>query len=261
MISKELNDTLQQFSENVFAILSENIESVILYGSVVLHDFIPGKGDIDFVVITKKDLTDQQCSELIKYHDELRSGKYGDLAVQLEGAYYPYSIIQDPLQNKGKGLYIGTSRSGWKQITGSVTGLPDYAIIKRYGLTLHGNNIKAKIYDVTHEELKKNYIKTLKYNIEMTKKLNDLGFSLYAIYAGLRGLYTFEKNDFISKGEAIKWFLKEYPSFKGISLIKAIQGYRNPLTSVELKELNVCSIREKTTDLLLGLEKITCQLK
>ncbi len=66
---KLLSSTFEKFKADFYAILGNNLLDIIIFGSVALHDFRPGKGDIDYFVITNVDLNESINDKLFLLHD------------------------------------------------------------------------------------------------------------------------------------------------------------------------------------------------
>ena len=97
IVELEINNTMGKFTSNLIELLGDNLLSVILYGSAVLGDFVPGKGDLDFLVVTKESLNDGDCEKLFNLHDRMRAGEMGQLAIQNEGIKKVYKLSVDVL--------------------------------------------------------------------------------------------------------------------------------------------------------------------
>lgn len=237
-INEEVLHVMSMFSGEISRIIKDNLLSVLLYGSTTLNDFTIGKGDIDFVVITKDNLSNDECEDLISFHDLMRNGIYGELAVQLEGAYFSYDMISQPYKSKGLGLYIGTNRKGWKKIERCILSKADLAIINRYGYIVYGEEVLDDIYTPSHIELKEEFLRMIDSNLKVADEIKSLGFSLHLIHTGIRGLYTYLFNDFISKGEASDWYCKWSSSSKWKELITEVSNLRHPISKNELDYIN-----------------------
>jgi hypothetical protein len=254
-LDKKFSKTMEQFSNNLLEILGENLLSVILFGSAVLGDFIPGKGDLDFLVVAFKDLSSSDCEKLFFLHDKMRAGRMGELAVQLEGTYYPFCIVKDPGHAEAKGCYIGTGRKGWREISSSCNSLADYAIIRAYGKFFYGKDIRGQIYNPTKEELKDEFLRSLRKSIKSAESINDLMFSISIFQWVPRGLYTLLTGKFVSKREGARWFLTEFPDSPWNSLITHVSRFRYPLSENERAEVNP-EIKSKVKEFLDEIEKI-----
>ena len=88
--------TLDLFDHDLRKIFKDKYLDIVIHGSVALNDFTPHRGDIDFIVILKEDMTKREIDE-IRLHDMYRSidsNIDGSLECQLEGTYYPINVLR-----------------------------------------------------------------------------------------------------------------------------------------------------------------------
>lgn len=55
---KNPNDIVDEYVKDHLDILGDNIQSIIMYGSAVTHEFIPGKSDVNMLILLKNDSLD-----------------------------------------------------------------------------------------------------------------------------------------------------------------------------------------------------------
>ena len=60
-----LNQSIERMTDCICVILERNVHSIWLYGSVVLNDYRPGWSDIDLLVLTGKQITEDQAQQLV----------------------------------------------------------------------------------------------------------------------------------------------------------------------------------------------------
>ncbi len=79
-------------------ILSENLHSVVLFGSVTLDDFQPGWSDVDACVVLRRPITESEAQGVGQIHDEMKKRfaqkhEAGWTSPQvIEGPYVPLSL-------------------------------------------------------------------------------------------------------------------------------------------------------------------------
>lgn len=234
-LDKAISGTMDRFAGDLRKIFGDDLLSLILFGSAVLGDFTPGKGDLDFMVITESAVTPDQCEHIFHLHDQMRNPESDILARQLEGTYYPLSIVVDPIHTNAPGCYIGTGRKGWKAIDASKNSLADYSIIKRYGKVCYGHDVIPLIYSPMHEELLDEFRATLEHSIRTANQIKDYYFALAMFHWAPRGLCMALTGQLLSKRQAAEWFTAEFGSNKWAELVSIAQFYRYPLTEEELK--------------------------
>jgi hypothetical protein len=144
-----LNLTLKLFLRMISDFFRSRLVSVVLYGSVVLDDLAPGYGDLDFLAVVDRDLTEESCDQLCELRKPLRSGAYGTLAAMLEGAFLPRRMI-DPA-HEGRALWWGTS--GERMWQRNALGPLVLHVIREAGLTIWGEDVRAEIPIQSREAL------------------------------------------------------------------------------------------------------------
>lgn len=255
IISNLVLHTMTEFSNGLKDILEGNLVSVILFGSAVLRDFTPGKGDLDFVVVVRDDLSNDDCNNLFQFHDRLRAGEKGALATQLEGTYYPAAIIENPKSNKAYGCYVGTGRKGWKRVDSNCNSMADYSIIRNYGITCHGEDVIHRFYNPSRRELLEEIGNAFNFNIETASTLNDQDYAVSMLTWGPRALCYAMTGKMLSKSRAAQWFVSRFPDTEWAAIVDRSKKLRYPLTPGEMASLDPF-ITKNIKDFLIYLREI-----
>ena len=71
VVGKELWGSIRKMTDAITEILAENAPSVYLYGSVALGDFHFGWSDIDMLVLTEKQISQEQAERLARLRQEM----------------------------------------------------------------------------------------------------------------------------------------------------------------------------------------------
>lgn len=258
MIDAAIDRAMREFKTDLAKILRRNLLSVILFGSAVLGDFRPGRGDLDFMVVTSDELGKEDCERLFDLHDSLRSGAQGQLAAQLEGTYYPLAIAEDPRNASAGGCYVGTSRNGWRQITSSRNSMSDYAIICRYGI-FYGQDIRDKIYCPTSREITDEFSENLDRNIDDIGNDKGIGYALAMFHWAPRGLCHAMTGQLVSKKDAANWFAEVCPDPLWSELVLHAESHRHCVTPAGERELDR-RIQEKLGDFLFFARHLLAQM-
>lgn len=61
----DIDESIKIMINEIFAILADNKPTVYLFGSVALNDFKLGWSDIDILVLTDSEITEQQATTLV----------------------------------------------------------------------------------------------------------------------------------------------------------------------------------------------------
>jgi hypothetical protein len=234
VLDSQLKVLFKEFAHEVTKIMGNNLKSIIIYGSVSLGDFRRGKGDIDFVCITKNDLTDNEITKIIELHDNIRGGSLGELGVQLEGAYYTVSMVSNIKKNTGRGYYMGTSRRGWKEVSAANSlNYMDILMMINHGIVIAGEENKDYFREPIALEIREEFIKKLQDYIGWAIKTEDIWLSIEMVYFAVRGLNTVLTGNLLSKSEACQWYCQTYPQSQWTKLVEYTSQFRYPMTAQE----------------------------
>ena len=147
----DVNQVLLILLENVRIILGDYFTGMYLYGSLATGDFEPGRSDIDFLVVTGRELPENIVSELKTMHQ--RIFEWGmKWAKHLEGSYIPLNVVRRysaigpawPMTNQQKFL-VAHENASW---------VINNDILYHSGVVITGPPLKSIIDPVNPEELK-----------------------------------------------------------------------------------------------------------
>ncbi len=111
---KEVLEVLEQFKDDITALVKNKLFDIVLHGSTVDDSFVPGKGDIDFLVFLSAPVNEAEYVAIKNYHKKLRQNN--TLMAQLEGCYL---VLNHNLEQILGGVYIGSTESRWRQFEGN----------------------------------------------------------------------------------------------------------------------------------------------
>ena len=237
---RKFYEIIKTFEEHLNIILGNRVIDIILYGSTITGDFITGKGDVDFIVFVKGNITRIQETEIYELHEKYRNTK--TLFNQLEGTFYTLNT-QGLIDG---GIYLGTSRKGWKRIAEVIHGdidqgmiLQDYESLKSEidledYLALDLSKIFCEIEITTSEFLR------------LMEELKEVEFNIYAIQTTARNLFTLRRNKFASKSDSIDFIMTDEKFIKYRSLLLKIKSIRYPYRVEEISSISI-----KETEILL----------
>lgn len=144
-----LNSTVEDLLSRLNALFSEHLLSVIVHGSVVFDDFVPGYSDLDFVAIVDHDLSDGACHALVDARKTLRIEARGLLSGALEGAFLPRRML-DPTV-KGRGFWWGTTRERPMEV--NHLGWFVHEVIRQAGVVAYGQDLRNEFPAPTRDAL------------------------------------------------------------------------------------------------------------
>ncbi|HZR44610.1 MAG TPA: nucleotidyltransferase domain-containing protein, partial [Ktedonobacteraceae bacterium] len=127
----DVNAVLHDFQGRIQTILVNHFIGMYLYGSLALGDFDPHSSDIDFIVVTDKELADDAFEAIKEMHARFDESPCV-WAGKVEAAYIPLHALSHmaptdvtyPQIEKGTALFRSPLETGW--------------IFQRYTLREHG---------------------------------------------------------------------------------------------------------------------------
>lgn len=137
-----LDEAMKTMADEIVSVLSNNKPSIYLYGSVVLDDFKLGWSDIDILVLTEFEITEEQASKLVNLRQNMLEQYPGNPYFRLfEGGMLSADAF---INNKTeRTVYWGTSG---QRITDSYK-VDNFGMAELLdsGVLLHGDDIREKM--------------------------------------------------------------------------------------------------------------------
>lgn len=238
-MDQDIIELINRFSRAIKEILGNSIVDVILHGSTVDGGFIKGKGDIDFLVLVDKEITDQEYSLIKDYHRNIR--KTNSLDKQLEGCYLTLNEEKNLIT---KGVYIGTGERGWKKFEGDIFSQMDKAHVLQTHYSLYDSHIIETIFTFKWANVEKELVEQLVGNFRNLNDYEDFDFKLHVLHTSARSLFSLEHKTFISKLRALEW-LEKHPKFDRYkAYIQSVKHYKSTLSMQEEDELRRIGFEE-----------------
>ena len=211
----DVDELLVLLLSKVKEILGDYFVGLYLYGSLASGDFNPQTSDIDFLVVTTEQLSQEMNNELKAMHNRIWASGM-KWASKLEGSYIPRSDIrrQDPNNppcptvNEGE-FYVDRRGCDW---------IIQRYIIRECGVVLEGPTPKELIDPVGPDDLRSAVLGILNEwwfpMLDEPDWLQDRGCNYhgYAVITMCRALHTLEHGTIVSKPAAIKWAQKKLGS-------------------------------------------------
>lgn len=224
--SGSLHRSIDNISSCIAHILYDNFPTIYLYGSVVFDDFKSGWSDIDILVLTQKQITEEQANRLVNLRQEMR-------AEEPDNPYYRSfeggMLTLDAFINKTPDRVVYWGTSGQRITDNYYFDSFSRKILLENGRLLYGEEVRDKLTAPTFDELKKNIEKHLdsirKYARLSGKSLYSFGWMLDIS----RCLYTLRTGKIIAKTAAGEWALKECLCPTPETLEYALKVRRAPL--------------------------------
>jgi predicted nucleotidyltransferase len=205
----DVNDVLCQILDNVRAILGDQFVGLHLYGSLALGDFDPQGSDIDIVIVTVGELSEENFVSLRDMHDRLATTD-SRWSVDVECSYIPLAALRRydgsrptdyPRLERGqnKQLEVVKHDTDW---------ILNYYVLREHGVVVAGPDPKTLIDPIRPDQLRQ-AVRDLLWWWESllvdTGQIEHSGYQIYAILTMCRILYTHQYGTVASKPVAGRW--------------------------------------------------------
>ena len=203
----EVNVVLQALLSGVQDVLGDCFVGLYLYGSLADGGFDPQRSDIDFVVATAGELSNEVVAALEAMHVRITNSGLKWTA-KLEGAFVPLSTLRRhdpsgppcPCLNEGC-FYLAALGSDW--------------VIQRYtlreqGVVVAGPDPRGLIDPVQPDDLRRAVLGFLRewwapMLQDPDPRLHGDEYRAYAVLTMCRALYTLKHGTVVSKTAAARW--------------------------------------------------------
>ena len=198
-IAQEVSIIGQAFADGLKRILPEKLHGAYVYGAAAFPEAFP-TGDIDFHVILKSELTDDERSELERLHESL-SERFPPLGGEMDGYYI---LLRDALGESPP------SSQMWSRATDD-------------SWALHCEHIRAGRYVILHGPDPRGIYPPATWPLIETALRGELDFVEkhlrehpdYCILNLCRLIYSFETGDVVvSKAQASDWACDALPEWR-----------------------------------------------
>ncbi len=204
-----VNAVLRLLLEEVRGILGPELAGIYLYGSLSLGDFEPGSSDIDFLVVTERELPDEMLHALGAMHARIAASGL-KWAGKLEGSYIPRAALRryDPANNRHP--TIGADWPFSIREHGCHWVIERY-IVREHGVVVYGSPPQTLIDPVSSDDLSAAARQALDDYWRPTlagpepEWLRTREYQAFAILTMCRALYTLAHGEVVSKPAAATW--------------------------------------------------------
>lgn len=223
---QEVNAVLSMLLSRVQVVLQAQFVGMYLYGSLSSGDFNPYSSDVDFLVVTNNDISNDCFAALATMHTEiLNSGlKY---ASKLEGSYIPIHALRRfvpddtprPTLNEGN-FYWDSHGYDW---------VIQRHIIREQGVIVAGPNPKPLIDPVTPQDLRQAILEILQSwwqpMLDDPSFLQRSDYQAFAILSMCRIQHGLQFGRIVSKPVAAAWAQAELGDYWAGIIEDALQWH------------------------------------
>jgi len=234
---KDINAIAALFSKELKKIFSTQIVGFYLTGSLTYGGFDKSSSDLDFIVVLKKPLSDDQREKIKAIHAEVEK-LYPEWKKRIEVPYLLQNLLGDTRPPKIPQPCFNAGELWEPDPTYDDNWLVDMYALREYGIALLGPEPKSLVPPIKMEDVRKVSSKDL--HTKWKKKLDspepfgdgkhwstDL-MQAYSVLTMCRKLYRAKNDGSDSKRISSKWAKENYPERK--NLIEKAEDWHTGLT-------------------------------
>ncbi len=188
-------------------IMGERFVGMYVFGSLASGDFNPESSDVDFVVVSDTDLTQETTAKLEAMSRDLVSNG-SEWARRLEGSFLPLQAFRGSSPNHAMYPSISVGGSFGPDSKGIEEPI-QRSMLREDGIALVGPSPKSFIDPVTPEDLRTATLDILHgwWEPQLTDpfRLKDREYQAYAVLTMCRMLYTLTNGVIASKPASAAW--------------------------------------------------------
>lgn len=238
----ERQKAINKMTYEINSILSDCERSIYLYGSSVLDDFRLGWSDIDILVLTNKQISEEQAQKLVKLRQTMLEKEPGNPYYRsFEGAM----LMLDAFISKSSHRVVYWGTSGERITNTYMFDSFGMAELIESGILLYGCDIRSRLnapnFTDLYADIKHHYETIRKYVQKTEHSLYSFGWMLDIA----RCLYTLRTGKIIAKTAAADWALENNLCPVPDVLKTALQVRKAPL---EYKNKQVLEYVESLAD-------------
>jgi hypothetical protein len=230
----DLNRVLQDLVDSVQEILNHNFVGAYLQGSFAVGDF-DIHSDVDFIVVTEADLSDDQVSALQGMHERVYDLDI-EWAQHLEGSYFPGEILRH-YSRRGQPLWYLDHGSRSLVQSDHCNTIVVRWVVRENGVTLAGPPPATLVDPIPVAELRREIVDTLtgwgQEIMAEPHRYNNRFYQSFIVLNYCRMLHDLHTGFPGSKRVGAEWAKANLePSWGGL-IDRAWHGRPNPAVSVQ----------------------------
>lgn len=232
---QEINELLFFACNSISDILADTLTGIYLTGSLTYDDFVPGRSDIDLVVIVNEELLKTVVKKIRQFHLDLEK-RYPQWKERIECSYLPVVLLNNILPPKTPRPYMGGGKFYAEAPYGNEWIINLY-FLHRYGVTLIGPNFNSLLGPIDMNDVQEACAADL--FTEWAPKVSDQQwlqndhYRSYLVLNLCRILHTILYREAASKTVSAKWARVEFPEWAGLIDIAMNWEYGATMTNKE----------------------------
>ena len=237
----EVNAVLQELLADIQHILGNQLVGMYLEGSLAGGDF-DEDSDIDFVVVTNDDISENVFSALQMMHQRINllDTKW---STNLEGSYISQYAIRcfDPKHANFPNIERGFGEP-LKLVYHAESWIIHRYVLRERGITIIGPALRTLIDPVSPDALRQAMVPVLqgwaKQILNNPNEIARRGYQSYTVLSICRILYTLQFGDIVSKPKAASWAKETLGEKWGALIDRTWIGRHNPGLFASAEDIN-----------------------
>jgi len=228
---EDINQLLEELSLGLQKNLGDDLIGFYFTGSLTYGDFNRESSDIDFLVVTKVPIQENDFNKVQKLHETIGQ-QFPEWKKRLEGSYVTEEMLQSTEPPKVKRPYVNAGKM-WQFVYGNEWIINKYALYT-CGKTIYGSSPHDIMKPVTIEQVREASKRDLQQ--DWLPKVNDpqafcnpdydsSHLQAYAALTLCRILYRQFHDDVSSKKVAAAWVKEKYPEWR--ELIEKAESWKH----------------------------------
>ena len=213
-----LDKAIQLMAQKIALILTGDMPTIYIFGSVALDDFKPGWSDIDILVLTKHEISEQQADMLVGLRQSMLQRYLGNPYFRLfEGGMLSLDAFLN--NSNERAVYWGTDgqriADGYKMCSFGMAELIDS------GILICGDDVRQKMQYPTYTQFRDDIL-------HHVKVAREHGTTVGWLLDIARGIYTLRTGKIIAKTAAGEWALANNICPDADAMQKAVSIRKEP---------------------------------
>lgn len=235
----DVNAVLAHFLIQIRAILGDQFRGMYLDGSLALGDFNPETSDIDFIVTTDADLSDDQFLALRTMHARFNASD-SPWATEVEAIYLPENAFQRSDPENVQRLRIERGNEVLVKGHSDRTWITHWFIIREHRAVVAGPDPRTIIAPIDPQDLRRAmadladlWLIALRRNQE---EVQHRGSLTYTVLTFCRMLYTLTQGAVTSKPRAARWAQHAHDGRWSPLIVRALAWRKDPAPQEPVSE-------------------------
>jgi hypothetical protein len=203
----EVNQLLQELLNNAQTILNEQFVGMYLFGSLT-NGYFDQDSDIDVVVVTEAEISDDVFSALDAMHKRIYAGN-SPWTIQLEVSYIPKRALRRYDPANALHPHIDRGSDEFFMMQHNESWIVQRHVLYERGITLAGPAPQTLIDPVSSSDLRQAMLVILDGWVAQILKeptrIKQRGGQTYTVLSICRILYTLQYGTVVSKQKAARW--------------------------------------------------------